>query len=112
MSTCPGHTCPSRYIEAPGPGGPTLSTFSLSTCSSDLLHPQPPEPWAALAVPEAAAPAAVCLSAAVCQPAPAPAVALGAAARVGAPRGAVTRVGGLRGAVALVEGLRGAVALV
>ena len=41
VSMCPGHTCPSRYIEAPGPGGPTLSTFSLSTCSSDLLHPQP-----------------------------------------------------------------------
>ena len=32
---------PGRYIEAPGPRGPTPSTFSLSTCSSDLLHPQP-----------------------------------------------------------------------
>ena len=38
---CPGHTGPGRYAEAPGPGGPTLSPFSLSTCSSDLLHPQP-----------------------------------------------------------------------
>ena len=32
---------PGRYIEAPSPGGPTPSTFSLSTCSSDLLHPPP-----------------------------------------------------------------------
>ena len=85
VGTCPALHLPSRYIEAPGPGGPTLSTFSLSTCSSDLLHPQPPEPWAALAAPEAAAPAAVCPSAAVCQPAPAPAAAKGGVARVAAP---------------------------
>ena len=31
--------CPGRW--GPGPRGPALSTFSLSTCSSDPLHPPP-----------------------------------------------------------------------